>query len=488
MKRNSALQAVSMGIATLAMMASVPVTTAHAATTGYYNYHATGVEVNGSVVSTPGHIVAKDPFSGGKIATSFLPVWYVDQALGKFGVKVTWSGATGILNLTTPSGMKVNYPSTPRAIAINSGTMKIEINGKVVTYAPRIAYYDEGSNGIITTFVPVYYLEKSLGYMGVQTGWTGTYWTMNYGAVTTPPPTGTSVKLAAAIAFAKAMNIKPNNTGADPYSDVPQSDWQWIEPLVNNNFVYKLSTEYGGGFQVQMGTSVFQPESSTQFGSNVTMAQIDRAFQVASGWKTGHDAYLPGGSVTAFGNVVGVNNGLPSSGNLSMSDVGTLSENLAKIEKGMVSLGNNQYQLVYRPQAAGNYWTAAVPANVFAANEAKGIQMIDQTVITYLGGNNFETKAPDVSESSNFTVSGIDTPEQYSLDGGKTWHTASGAAGFDSSDPSAGGTNNPPSTVLIKDTQGGGGIMVYAKYNGNWQTAAGGGISVQNGTISPSYQ
>ncbi|GEO27490.1 hypothetical protein Alches_25920 [Alicyclobacillus hesperidum subsp. aegles] len=481
MTRNRVLTAVSGVLAVAGVLASLPVTANAAA---YYTYYPTAVSINGSVLSTPGHIAEKDPFGGAKAAvTSFLPIWYIDEALGKLNVKVSWDGVNGVLNFTTPSGMTVNYPSTPKAVAINSGTMEIQINGKVVTYAPRISYYDSGTVNL-TTFIPVYYLEKALGYMGVTTGWNGTDWTMQYGSTTVTPPTNTgeTVKAAAAVAFAKAMGIQPDASSPDPYSDVSQSDWEWIAPLVNSNYVYVVK-----GVSVPMGTSVFTPSSSTTFGSDVTESDIDRAFQVASGWKTGHDSFLPGGSVENFAGICGVNNGLPSSGNLTLSDVSIMAANLTRIEKGYIALGNNQYQLVYRPQDPGNYWETSIPAATYAANKAEGIKLINQVVVTYEGGNNFETKAPDLSDSNPVFITGVNTPEQYSLDNGQTWHTASGRNGFDSSDPSNGGMSNP-STVLIKDTTGGGGICVYAKVNGAYQTAAIGGINNQNGSLVPNYQ
>ncbi|WP_148213743.1 hypothetical protein [Alicyclobacillus acidocaldarius] len=144
-----------------------------------YTYYPSIVEVNGQPLSTPSHIAAQDPFGGsnGQV-TAFLPIWYIYQALGQIGVKASWDGTKGVLNLTTPSGMTVNDPSAVKAVPITSGTMVIEINGKPVTYAPRIAYLDEGSRGVVTTFVPVYYLQQALSYMGVQTSWNGTEWNM----------------------------------------------------------------------------------------------------------------------------------------------------------------------------------------------------------------------------------------------------------------------------------------------------------------------
>ncbi|MCL6446461.1 MAG: copper amine oxidase N-terminal domain-containing protein, partial [Alicyclobacillus sp.] len=121
--------------------------------------------------------------SNGQV-TAFLPIWYIYQALGQIGVKASWDGTKGVLNLTTPSGMTVNDPSAVKTVPITSSTMVIEINGKPVTYAPRIAYLDEGSRDVVTTFVPVYYLQQALSYLGVQTSWNGTEWNMTVSSST----------------------------------------------------------------------------------------------------------------------------------------------------------------------------------------------------------------------------------------------------------------------------------------------------------------
>ncbi|MCF8564989.1 copper amine oxidase N-terminal domain-containing protein [Alicyclobacillus tolerans] len=490
MKRNRVLAVFSASFALAGVLTSLPAT-ANAAS--YYTYYPTAVQVNGSTVSTPGHITEKDPFGGSNGAvTSFLPIWYIDQALGKFNVKVSWIGTTGILNLTTPSGMTVNYPSAPRPVTINSGTMEIEINGKVVTYVPRISYYDEGSGGIITTFVPVYYLEKAIGYMGVQTGWNGVDWTMQYGS-TTPPTqvTGSTPKLDAAIAFAKAVGLPQDTSGVNPYSDVPQSDWGYVHALTEN---YTWVNPSGDGATVAMNAPLLSADSSSKFGSadNVTASTIDRAFQIFNGLATGHDSYLPGGSVVGLGNATGLNAGLSTtSGNLTESDFATMSANLATIEKGYKSLGNGEYQLVYRPNPK-SYWTTSVPASTYAQDWATAISTIDKTVVVSAKPGAYETKtiglSDRVSPTGNYlVVAGVSSPEQYSVNGGSTWHTANGDIGYDSGDPANGGQATAPSYVLIKDTNGGG-ITVMYDYNNNAVEFGSSSLWYSNGQLIATYQ
>lgn len=479
-----------MALSTVASLgvAFASISTAHAATTSY-KYYSTVIQENGSTISQPGHIATKDPFGGSNGAvTSFLPIWYIDQAMGKFGVTVNWDGVSGVLNLTTPNGMVVKYPSAPNPVALNNTTMRIEINGQPVTYAPRISYYDEGSGGITTTFVPVYYLEKAIGYMGIQTGWNGTDWTMKYTAPTQTTPTTSSsdVKLDAALAFAKAAGIKPDNSGNDPYSDVPSADWGIVHALTENySFTYQ-------GTNFNMNAPMFTADSSTQFGSDLTAAQIDRAVQIASGMQPGHDAYLPGGSVVGFGNAIGLNKGISTSGNLSESDVMTMMNSYATIKKGYIALGGDKFQIVWTPTPDPNYWETSIPASTYAQDWANAISVVDKSVTTYSSGA-FTTQVPAYSDagynstSGNYIeLTGISPQEQYSINGG-AWKTATAAFGYDSLDPSSGGQSATPSSVKIKDSNGGG-LSVNYVYNGNDQSFAAAGVLYQNGNFAGSSE
>ncbi len=477
-------------------VAAVSIATAHAATTSY-TYYPTAVQVNGTTVSSPAHITAKDPFGGADAATtSFLPIWYVDQALAKYGVTVNWDGTSGVLNMTTPSNMTVNYPTAPSPMARNSGDMIIEINGTGVTYAPRIAYYDKGSDGIVTTFVPVYYLEKALGYMGITTGWDGTNWTMQYGSTTvTPPttqPTGSTPKLDAAIAFAKAVGLQPVNPGVDKYSDVPSEDAGYINALTQD---YTWVNPAGTGQTVAMNTPLISADSSTSFGSsdNVTASTIDRAFQIYCGLATGHDSYLPSGSVVGLGNATGLNFGISTTnGNLTERDITTMMANLATINNGYKSLGNGEYQLVYRPNPK-TYWTTSMPAATYAQDWAASISQIDATVVVSAKAGAYETKAPGHSDTYSKTgnymdVSGVSSPEQVSTDGGKTWITANGSLGYDSLFSADGGQSTTPQYVLIKDSNSSG-ITVGYYYNNSFTEFASGGMWVDNnGQLVATYQ
>ncbi|QSO50844.1 hypothetical protein JZ785_18375 [Alicyclobacillus curvatus] len=488
MKRNHVLKAFSAGLIAAGVLASLPAT-ANAATTKYY---PTKIEINGTDVANPGHLVSPDPFSGGSIQTSYLPIWYVDEALQKLGITPSWGGSNGILSLTVPSTFNITYPAPPTPMAINSLNMKIEVNGQVVTYAPRQTAKDEGTT-IETTYVPVYYLEKTLKAIGITVGWDGTSWTMAYTA--TPPSTPSipsgDTKLAAALAFAQAAGIKPNpNAGADKFSDVPASDWPLISSLTSS---YTWVNPVGSSDSMSVGSPLFTPDSASSFGANdpVTLTDLATAFEVYSGLQAGHNAYLPGGSLQSFAQITGLTKNVNDTGNLSQSDISTMMRNFQAIERGYISLGGNKYQLVYRPAAHAHFWKTNIPAQTYANDWGSAIKVIDQTTTSYENGT-FTTQIPGYSDShtpsGNFIeLAGISSPEQVSMDSGKTWTTVSGPLGYDSLNGQFGGQALAPSSVLIKDANGGG-VTVGYDYNGQTQGFAVGGMVMDNGQLVASYQ
>jgi hypothetical protein len=465
-----------MALSTVASLgvAAVSLSTAHA--DAFYSYYPTAVQINGTTVSTPSHITSKDPFGGANAAvTSFIPIWYINQALGKFNVTANWDG--NVLNLTTPSGMTVNYPAAPKSMTITPGVMEIQINGKTVNYAPRISTYDSGTVNL-TTFVPIYYVMKSLQYMGVSVNWDGTDWSMQYGAVT-PPPTGSTPKLDAAVAFAKAIGLSPVNAGYNPYGDVPNTDAGYVNALT----------------QAYKGTEpIIKADTANSFGASdtVTATTLANAFAVSTGVGTQHQAYLPSGSTVGLASAVGLMSGVPVSGDLSSSQVSTFMNNLATVEKGYVALGNNTYRLVYKPNYFGVGFNTSMPASTFASDWGSAIKTVDSVTVQYTGSEYVTTTAVPSdagwgTTSGNYLeIQGGIPGQSYSLNNGATWHTASGVYGFDSLDPNDGGSNNSQ-TVELKSNQYGNVIVRY-DYNGSSLVFAEGGFEIRNGQPAVAYQ
>ncbi|WP_029421785.1 hypothetical protein [Alicyclobacillus macrosporangiidus] len=59
------------------------------------------ISINGTVVQTAPKLVAKDPASGQD--TTFIPIWYLFQALNRLGITSTWDGTNWRLTQTKPA-------------------------------------------------------------------------------------------------------------------------------------------------------------------------------------------------------------------------------------------------------------------------------------------------------------------------------------------------------------------------------------------------
>ncbi|QSO47471.1 carboxypeptidase regulatory-like domain-containing protein [Alicyclobacillus mengziensis] len=146
---------------------------AHAGTS--IRYSPTTIDVAGGEVSLPQHIVAIDPWSGKP--TSWVPVWYLQQALKIEGVYTTWNGST--LDVTSiPWG--VDLSAAAKTGTPPTGEMQFSINGNQNDFvrAPKLVA-DAPYTTIPTTYVTVYYANKFLQQrllMGVA--WKDNTWSM----------------------------------------------------------------------------------------------------------------------------------------------------------------------------------------------------------------------------------------------------------------------------------------------------------------------
>lgn len=455
MKRNRVLKGVSGILAVGAVLTSFPVT-ANAATTKT-QYAPTVLSFNGQTESQPEHVIAPDPWSGQ--STSWLPVWYLYHSLQPMGVSATWDGQHRILTFQVPSSVKVDTSNLPR---INwtapAGEMLIQFNtgGSVysVMTCPYLAAPDPADN-IETSYFPVYYAELALQRLGIQSNWNGTDWAMTTGSTTvTPPSTGTQEnKLQAALAMAQVLGIK--GSGAVSYSDVPSSDSAIIAAETQSKTVAG-----------QTVPAMFPASSATDFGSSsgVTAEDIDAAYAAWVGIASANQPYVPGGNLLSFGNSIGLNANVPSTGDLTTSQFATMMNNLKTIQQGYVSLGNGRYRLVYTPQQ-GSFGPGAMPQSMEAQDAAKAVQYINSVVVTVANGE-VTAALPGVSESSPMGIVAWSDTNQYSLNNGSTWKTA-GWQGYVSSVSSDGGVPNPPSVVLVRGSATGGvEVQVNFTYDG----------------------
>ena len=162
------------GIAFLGTIAiQVPGAAAMAAT--QYTMVKKQISANGNVLSAPYGFVY-----GG---TTYMPLWYVMQALKSVQVQNTWSGQAW--NITVG-----NNPNAQPAVG--NGAVQVYVNGTLIYRVNRIATVDPASKQA-TTFIPVYAIMQILKAAGLQNTWNGTQWSISsagQGGSTTTNPGG----------------------------------------------------------------------------------------------------------------------------------------------------------------------------------------------------------------------------------------------------------------------------------------------------------
>lgn len=150
-----------------------------------YALSAKQVIWDGHVVSTPMGIAAVDPSTGNP--TTYMPIWYVMQALKAAGIQSGWDGTTWTMRM--PSGDAPNIDLT--TVNPGSGQKRIVINGVDVQNVNGIVYPDLASH-INTTYIPIWYVMKVLHYENITSKWTGQQWAMTPSLVSASAPSATS--------------------------------------------------------------------------------------------------------------------------------------------------------------------------------------------------------------------------------------------------------------------------------------------------------
>jgi hypothetical protein len=445
MKNRKAIAAI---IAWTSMMSVEAITGQAALSSTRSNFYSTNIIVNGTTITSPKHTVSWDGYSN----TSFLPIWYMGQALSRIGIRATWDGNT--LNLHVPSTFKVDMTNLPAHQTITANKMAIGINGTVVKYAPRIVLRDP-AGGTLTTYAPIWYLEDVLNRLGIQSRWDGKNWTITYnqngntaagqgmsqsggqsGSTGQGSQTVYATKLDVVKAFAQALGIQPDNSGTNPYDDVSASDWGIVHAV----------------------QSYFPADSSTHFGSNdpITAEQADHAYQLYVGIPDSHMAWNAGGNTLAWANAIKLNNGVSTFGNMTEADLQHMFMNLENLNRGYSQNPDGSLQLWFKPYDAYTVFSQlSYSASFVASNLAKSIQMADDASIRQ-SGTFIIWKIDGVSESGPVAVDvGSDVSPSgtfawYSLNNGATWTATTGYLGYDSTDPANGGRATAPSSVMVK--------------------------------------
>jgi peptidoglycan hydrolase-like protein with peptidoglycan-binding domain len=125
----------------------------------------TQISLNGKVIAAPMAFT----WNG----TTYMPIWYVGQALQSLSIQSQWNGTRW--NLVTPPGMPVNLAN----ISAGTGHIAIALNGTTVQRVDGLVYPDPDSH-VNTTYLPIWYVMQALGRIGVKSEWDGTTWNLTY--------------------------------------------------------------------------------------------------------------------------------------------------------------------------------------------------------------------------------------------------------------------------------------------------------------------
>ncbi|MCF8565129.1 hypothetical protein LLE49_10425 [Alicyclobacillus tolerans] len=144
---------------------------ATSSTSAKSNWFKMAIEVNGTTLSNPYGIAESD----GSTVTTYIPMYYVDQALIKVGYKVTWDGISKTWKVTTPQ-QNLNFPS----MQIGTGNTSITANGILIKKVNTIVQSDP-EGGVKTTYMPIYYVAPLFQALGITAAWDGIHhvWSMS---------------------------------------------------------------------------------------------------------------------------------------------------------------------------------------------------------------------------------------------------------------------------------------------------------------------
>lgn len=140
------------------------------------HYAQTKIAINGNLTIDPVHIVSNDPWTGK--ATSWVPVFYLQEVLNSVGVQSKWDNGDNLDISYISNKHKVHLNGTSISGSIPLGQMQFSIGSDVdgLLRSPKLVAKDPYS-GVYTTYVPIYYasvfLKKNLF---INSTWNGYEW------------------------------------------------------------------------------------------------------------------------------------------------------------------------------------------------------------------------------------------------------------------------------------------------------------------------
>ncbi|MCF8568382.1 hypothetical protein LLE49_27060, partial [Alicyclobacillus tolerans] len=189
--------------------------------------------------------------------TTFMPVYYVEQALKALGYTATWTG--NALIVQTPNGVQPDFSN----IQVGTGNASIYVNGTLVKKVDTMVEGDPASGGKIKTqYMPIYYIDALLQAAGVNATWNGNGWTMqapqtstqgaNLSPVTiTNNAVGKATKASPAVSFGNSMTASTTLTDASG------------NPVANTGLTLKIKSSNGAPTVSQNGTALVSTTETT---------------------------------------------------------------------------------------------------------------------------------------------------------------------------------------------------------------------------------
>ncbi len=430
----------------------------------------TEIDVQGTVSSRP--------FAFAKNGTTYMPIWYVMQALDKLNVKTDWNGQDW--KMTLPSGVQIDISK----INPGTGSVHMYLNNTLVQKVNSIVAKDPSSQQN-TTFLPIWYVMHTLELAKVVSGWNGKTWTLTQastsigsgngtsstaggtgsstgtgtgstdggtGSVTpTPPsivvvpqpplPVNEVAKYQYLSGLLPLMGISPDSTGDSPFDDIASTDpnWGYVHAAIENNLLTPLSSTHSGAYAA------------------MTLSEADQIYWNALGM--GNASYEPGGDPYDWANIIGLNPaGESGTSYISPSDEQAMFAQIQNFTRDYVQNGST-YHIVYPPE---DEYSATFAGDVDGATGqpyfsssadiqqaiTKTYQFFDQTTFS-ISGSDIIITIPSTVNTNWFSYAATAGQIEYSIDGGATYKSTDV---FDSRDLA--GQGGIPSTILLKvDTE-----------------------------------
>lgn len=178
------------------------------------------IQINGQKYIAPMGIVANN--------TTYMPIWYVMQALKQLGVGSKWDGVSWKMSL--PSYMTSTIKLSPHAV----GSKKIFLNGALADKVNSITYRDPDSH-VATTYVPIWYIMNVLNAANVHSSWNGTTWNLKYTQPTTTQPSAGASGITTLTATSGNVQENWSNNGLElTMSNVPYTRGGNMIPVQGN--------------------------------------------------------------------------------------------------------------------------------------------------------------------------------------------------------------------------------------------------------------